>query len=149
MRNLTAPVGAPPRHRTKPAKSFVHQAVRYRGDVLAHALVLVAVVISLLPYYWMVSSSLRTMTNMFSIPIQWIPHPVNWRSYVVAWHAQDFPRYFINSGVVAVAITLGNLILCSLAGYSLAKFRYFGRGLLFILILSTMMLPLEDRKSVV
>jgi ABC-type glycerol-3-phosphate transport system permease component len=143
MRNLTAPVGAPPRHRTKPAKSFVHQAVRHRGDVLAHALVLVAVVISLLPYYWMVSSSLRTMTNMFSIPIQWIPHPVNWRSYVVAWHAQDFPRYFINSGVVAVAITLGNLILCSLAGYSLAKFRYFGRGLLFILILSTMMLPLE------
>jgi ABC-type glycerol-3-phosphate transport system permease component len=143
MRNLTAPVGAPPRHRTKPAKSFVHQAVRHRGDVLAHALVLAAVVISLLPYYWMVSSSLRTMTNMFSIPIQWIPHPVNWRSYVVAWHAQDFSRYFINSGVVAVAITLGNLILCSLAGYSLAKFRYFGRGLLFILILSTMMLPLE------
>ena len=80
---------------------------------------------------------------MFSVPIQWIPDPVNWRSYVLAWHAQDFPRYFFNSGVVAVAITLGNLLLCSLAGYSLAKFRYFGRGLLFILILSTMMLPLE------
>jgi ABC-type glycerol-3-phosphate transport system permease component len=83
------------------------------------------------------------MTNMFRVPIQWIPDPVNWRSYVLAWNAQDFTRYFFNSGFVAVAITLGNLLLCSLAGYSLAKFRYFGRGLLFILILSTMMLPLE------
>ena len=110
---------------------------------MAFALILVAVVISLVPYYWMVSSSLRTIDNMFRVPIQSIPEPVNWRSYVVAWHAQDFTRYFINSGFVAVAITLGNLLLCSLAGYSLAKFQYFGRGLLFILILSTMMLPLE------
>jgi peptide/nickel transport system permease protein len=70
------------------------------------------------------------------VPIQWLPDPVNWRSYVLAWQAQDFTRYFFNSGVVAVAITLGNLLLCSLAGYSLAKFRYFGRGLLFILIFS-------------
>jgi multiple sugar transport system permease protein len=135
--------GRHPGTEAKPAKSFVHRAVRHRGDVLAHVLVLGAVAISLLPYYWMVSSSLRTMTNMFRVPIQWIPDPVNWRSYVLAWHAQDFTRYFFNSGVVAVAITLGNLLLCSLAGYSLAKFRYFGRGLLFILILSTMMLPLE------
>ena len=114
-----------------------------RDDVLAYALVTVAVAIALVPYFWMVSSSLKTMTNMFSVPVQWIPDPVNWRSYVVAWHAQDFPRYFLNSGFVAAAITLGNLLLASLAGYSLAKFRYFGRGLLFMLILSTMMLPLE------
>jgi multiple sugar transport system permease protein len=91
----------------------------------------------------MISSSLRTMDNMFSLPIQWIPDPVNWRSYVLAWQAQDFTRYFFNSGVVAIVITLGNLILCSLAGYSLTKFHYRGRSLMFILILSTMMLPLE------
>ena len=116
---------------------------RGRDAVVIYTLVLAAVAIGLLPYFWMVSSSLKTMANMFSVPIQWIPDPVNWQSYVIAWHAQDFPRYFLNSGFVAVAITLGNLAICSLAGYSLAKFRYFGRGLLFILILSTMMLPLE------
>ena len=143
MRNIAARVETPPTHRSKPAESFVRRAVRYRGGILAFVLVLGVVAISLLPYYWMVSSSLRTMENMFRVPIQWIPDPVNWRSYVVAWHAQDFTRYFLNSGFVAVAITLGNLLLCSLAGYSLAKFQYFGRGLLFILILSTMMLPLE------
>jgi ABC-type glycerol-3-phosphate transport system permease component len=143
MRNIAARVEIPPTHRSKPAGSVVRRAVRYRGGILAFVLVLGVVAISLLPFYWMVSSSLRTMENMFRVPIQWIPDPVNWRSYVVAWHAQDFTRYFLNSGFVAVAITLGNLLLCSLAGYSLAKFQYFGRGLLFILILSTMMLPLE------
>jgi multiple sugar transport system permease protein len=117
--------------------------VRIRGSVGAHALVAVAVAISLLPFFWMVSSSLKTMDNMFAVPVQWIPDPVNWRSYVTAWQAQDFTRYFLNSGFVAIAITAGNVLLASLAGYSLAKFRYFGRGLLFILILSTMMLPLE------
>jgi ABC-type glycerol-3-phosphate transport system permease component len=83
------------------------------------------------------------MDNMFRVPIQWIPNPVNWQSYLDAWKAQDFTRYFINSGIVSTSITLGNLLFCSLAGYSLAKFRYPGRGLLFILILSTVMLPLE------
>jgi len=97
----------------------------------------------LLPFYWMFSSSLRTMENMFSLPIQWLPDPVNWRSYVLAWQAQDFTRYFLNSGFVAVAITLSNLLLCSLAGYSLTKFHFRGQGVMFILILSTMMLPLE------
>jgi ABC-type glycerol-3-phosphate transport system permease component len=127
----------------RPATGLVRRALHLRDNILAYALVLMAVAVALLPYFWMVSSSLKTMTNMFSVPVQWIPDPVNWRSYVVAWHAQDFPRYFLNSGFVAAAITLGNLLLASLAGYSLAKFRYFGRGLLFMLILSTMMLPLE------
>jgi multiple sugar transport system permease protein len=114
-----------------------------RGSVLVFGALVMIACATLLPYYWMVSSSLKTMENMFSVPLQWIPDPVNWMSYVHAWRAQDFTRYFLNSGVVAIAITIGNLILCSLAGYSLTKFRYRGRGLSFILILSTMMLPLE------
>ena len=114
-----------------------------RGNILAFCALAIIACITLLPYYWMVSSSLKTMENMFSVPIQWIPNPINWMSYVLAWQAQNFTLYFFNSCVVAVAITLGNLLLSSLAGYSLTKFRYRGRGLTFLLILSTMMLPLE------
>jgi multiple sugar transport system permease protein len=99
--------------------------------------------VGLLPYYWMVSCSFKTNENMFLVPLQWIPNPINWGAYAEAWRAQDFTRYFLNTGFVAVAITAGNLLLASLAGYSLCKFRYFGRGVLFLLILSTMMLPLE------
>jgi multiple sugar transport system permease protein len=124
-------------------RGWIHQAISRRGNIAAFCVLLAVACIMLLPFYWMLSSSLRTMENMFSLPIQWIPDPINWRSYVLAWQAQDFTRYFFNSGFVAVAITLSNLLLCSLAGYSLTKFHFRGQGVMFILILSTMMLPLE------
>jgi len=119
------------------------QLAKRRGSILAFCALAAIACAVLLPFYWMISSSLRTMDHMFSLPIQWIPDPVNWQSYLLAWQAQDFTRYFFNSGVVAIAITIGNVILCSLAGYSLTKFTYRGRGVMFVLILSTMMLPLE------
>lgn len=138
--SLTATRSARP---PTPPRSLGRRALRHRTSIVAFLVLLGVACITLLPFYWMLSSSLRTMENMFSIPIQWIPDPLNWRSYVLAWQAQDFTRYFLNSGFVAVAITLSNLLLCSLAGYSLTKFHYRGRGAMFILILSTMMLPLE------
>ncbi len=114
-----------------------------RQGLMVYPLLLVVAFLSLLPYYWMVTCSFKTNETMFAVPVQWIPDPVNWSAYGRAWRAQDFTRYFLNTAFVAVAITLGNLLLASLAGYSLSKFRYFGRGALFLLILSTMMLPLE------
>jgi multiple sugar transport system permease protein len=116
---------------------------RLRSAVIVYPLLLVVVFIALLPFYWMIASSFKTPENIFSYPLQWIPNPINWQSYPTAWESQDFTRYFLNSTFVSVAITVGNLLFASLAGYSLAKFRYKGRNLLFLLILSTMMLPLE------
>jgi multiple sugar transport system permease protein len=117
--------------------------LRGRSTPMTYALLVVTAFIGLLPYYWMVSCAFKTNEQMFAVPPQWIPDPVNWSAFGEAWRAQDFTRYFINSALVALAITAGNLLLASLAGYSLSKFRYFGRGALFVLILSTMMLPLE------
>ncbi|HSB04499.1 MAG TPA: carbohydrate ABC transporter permease [Thermodesulfobacteriota bacterium] len=111
--------------------------------LVTYSLLFIISFIGLLPYYWMVSCSLKTNENMFLVPPQWFPNPINWNAYGDAWKAQDFTRYFLNTSFVAIAITLGNLLLASLAGYSLSKFRYFGRSVLFVLILSTMMLPLE------
>jgi ABC-type glycerol-3-phosphate transport system permease component len=116
---------------------------RHRHALITYPLLFLIGFIGLLPYYWMVSCSFKTNDNMFLVPLQWIPNPINWTAYGDAWRAQDFTRYFLNSSLVAIAITLGNLLLASLAGYSLSKFRYFGRGFFFLLILSTMMLPLE------
>ena len=129
----SAPRRAPPSRRMK----------RRSGTIAVTGVLIAIACVTLLPFYWMLSSSLRTMDTMFSIPIQWIPWPPNWQSYAQAWQAQDFTRYFLNSTFVAVAITVSNLLLCSLAGYSLTKFRYRGRGVMFFVILSTMMLPLE------
>jgi multiple sugar transport system permease protein len=142
---MTAAASRPARGRaaTAPApRGWLRQVIRRRTTIAVFCVLVAVACVTLLPFYWMLSSSLRTMENMFSIPIQWIPDPLNWRSYALAWQAQDFTRYFLNSGFVAVAITLSNLLLCSLAGYSLTMFHYRGRGAMFILILSTMMLPL-------
>jgi multiple sugar transport system permease protein len=119
------------------------QAARARHGWILYPLLLLIAFVGLLPYYWMVSCSFKTNATMFAVPPQWIPDPVNWQAYGEAWRALDFTRYILNSAFVAIVITLGNLLLGSLAGYSLSKFRYFGRGFLFLLILSTMMLPLE------
>ena len=143
MMSSSERTATPTPRRGAPPQRWMRRALRRRGTIVASCALVAIACVTLLPFYWMLSSSLRTMETMFSLPIQWIPWPPNWNSYVLAWQAQDFTRYFFNSGFVAIAITVSNLLLCSLAGYSLTKFRYRGRGVMFLAILSTMMLPLE------
>jgi ABC-type glycerol-3-phosphate transport system permease component len=99
--------------------------------------------LSLLPFLWMISCSFKRLQDVFYFPVQWIPDPIIWENYPIALSRYSFGRYFFNSFFVSIAITVLQLFLCSLAGYSLAKFRYRGRNFFFILILSTMMLPME------
>jgi ABC-type glycerol-3-phosphate transport system permease component len=100
-------------------------------------------ILLLAPVLWMVSTSLKPLDRVFELPIEWIPRPPRWENYATAWHRFPFGRYFVNSAVVSAAVTLLNVLLSSLAGYSLAKYRYFGQRALFIAILSTLMLPIE------
>jgi multiple sugar transport system permease protein len=69
---------------------------RQRWSYIVYPLLLIVAIIGLLPYYWMVASSLKTNEKMFAYPPQWIPDPVNWQAYAMAWQAQDFTRYFFN-----------------------------------------------------
>ena len=69
--------------------------------------------------------------------------PREWSNYPNAWHRFNFARYFLNSIVVSLAVTILNVLLAGFAGYSLAKYRYFGQRALFVAILSTLMLPIE------
>ena len=95
-----------------------------------------------LPFLWMVITSLKEDAQVFSWPPSWIPNPVKPQNYVDAWHVASFGRYFINSGIVAVTITVGGLFLNSMAGYAFAKFRFPGRNILFVYVLATMMVPI-------
>jgi ABC-type glycerol-3-phosphate transport system permease component len=97
----------------------------------------------LAPLAWMLSTSLKPLDRVFELPLQWMPRPPQWHNYATAWTRFDFPRYFANSFVVSTAVTLLNVFLSGLAGYSLAKYRYFGQRALFVIILATLMLPIE------
>jgi multiple sugar transport system permease protein len=107
--------------------------------------VLVAVfgLVMLVPIFWMVSTSLKPLAQVFQLPIRWIPRPPVWGNYPAAWNQFPFARYFLNSLVVSVAVTVLNVVLSAFAGCSLAKYRYFGQRGLFIAILCTLMLPIE------
>jgi multiple sugar transport system permease protein len=96
-----------------------------------------------LPIVWMVTTSFQAGEKMFQLTTEWIPsvwHPEN---YPNAMGRAAFPLFFRNSVIVSVAVTLGNLVFCTLAGYGLAKYRFPGDKVLLLLILSTLMLPLE------
>jgi multiple sugar transport system permease protein len=97
----------------------------------------------ILPILWMTTTSFQAGEKMFQLTTEWIPtvwHPEN---YPNALSRAAFGRYFFNSGVVSIAIMAGNLVFCTLAGYGLAKFQFPGARIVLLVILSTLMLPLE------
>ncbi|OIO74514.1 MAG: sugar ABC transporter permease [Elusimicrobia bacterium CG1_02_37_114] len=95
----------------------------------------------LLPFVWMLSTSLKEPGQVFVFPPQWIPNPVVFRNYVEAWNAVPFGRFFINSIIVAVCITTGQVFTSALAAYSFARLKFPGRDKLFMGYLATMMIP--------
>jgi ABC-type glycerol-3-phosphate transport system permease component len=101
-------------------------------------------VLILLPFAYMLSTALKSRGEVFTRPIKWIPAELQWQNFSEAINQYSMGNYFMNSLIVAVAVTLLNLATCSLAGYSFAKFNYPGRNLMFGVVLATMMIPLAS-----
>ncbi len=99
--------------------------------------------IFLLPMVYTFISSLKSIDEIFTIPVQWIPKEIHPENFIEPFAKKNFGIYFMNSVIVAVTVTLAELFFSSLGGYSLAKFDYRGKNSLFILVLVTMMVPLE------
>lgn len=99
-----------------------------------------AVLVSV-PFVWMLVTSVKEPSQVFTDPIQWIPDPVRWRNYVDAWQAAPFARYFLNSAIVSVVTTLGQLTVSAMAAYPFARLDFYGREALFAVFLGTMMIP--------
>jgi multiple sugar transport system permease protein len=97
----------------------------------------------LIPILWMTVMSFQEGGKMFDLRTEWIPAVWHFENYPNAISRAPFVQYFINSGIVSVAVMTGNVVFCTLAGYGLAKFHFRGSGLVLLLILSTLMLPLE------
>lgn len=95
----------------------------------------------LLPFVWMVLSSLKTLPEIYAFPPTLFPQQLMWENYVETFNRMPFGRFFLNSIVVSVAVVLGQLITCSLAGYGFARLRFPGRDVLFLGYIATMMVP--------
>jgi len=104
------------------------------------ALAMVALMICV-PFLWMALTSLKSPADIFSG--RFWPSRLMWENYVLAWRAAPFGRYFINTGVVAFATVLLQLVTSALAAFAFARLRFFGREFLFYVLLATMMVPEE------
>ncbi|MDQ0871522.1 multiple sugar transport system permease protein [Paenibacillus sp. V4I3] len=105
-------------------------------------LVLIALALNFAaPLLWMISTSLKDNSQLYMDPPRWIPNPMHWRNYFDAFTRISFPRMFSNTLIVTVFSTLGMLIVSPLAAYSLAKLDWRGKGLIFGLTVSVMMIP--------
>ena len=89
----------------------------------------------------MITTSLKPDGALFEPPLI-VPVHFEWENYVKAWNAAPFPRFFLNSAIMAVGITLTQTIFSAMAGYAFARLQFPGRNVLFFLILGTMMIPL-------
>jgi multiple sugar transport system permease protein len=95
----------------------------------------------ILPFIWMLSTSLKDPGDVFNYPPEWIPSPLVLANYVKSWLAVPFARGYLNSIVVAVATTGGQVLTSSLAAYAFARLTFPGRDKLFFAYLATMMIP--------
>ncbi len=109
------------------------------ANVLFYVLLGIGALIIALPFFYAISTSLKQNHQVFSIPMQWIPDPFVWENYVVPFKQRPIARYFLNSTIVSTSITFLNVITCTMAGYSFAKFNNIGREALFLAVLATLM----------
>ncbi len=110
-------------------------------NILWYLFLSLGAITMLLPFLWMISTSLKEPGAVFTFPPQWIPRPVYWRNYVEAWKAVPFGRFYLNSIFVAVCQTFGVLLTSSWAAYAFSRLRFPGRDKLFFLYLVTLMIP--------
>src|SRR5579885_3521773 len=108
---------------------------------IGFVLVVAGAVAMLIPFAWLVSTSLKPDDQLFAYPPVWIPRYLNWSNYSNAWSYAPFGLYLENTLIITAFTVVGTLISCSLVAYGFARRQFPGRDLLFALLLSTMMLP--------
>lgn len=106
-----------------------------------YAVMALGLVLVVIPFIWMVVSSFKPESEVRAVPPTWWPQEVTTENYDQLFTRLDFPTYFLNSAIVAIAVTLGNLVFCSMLGYALAKLEFPGKRVLFALVLGTLMVP--------
>lgn len=127
------------------AHAAAQKRQRQRTDWLqrmgVHLLLILLALMSLVPVLWMISSSLKASTEIFVIPIEWLPRTPRWENYATAFDRAPIMLYFWNTMIVCVLAVLGVLASSALVAFSFSRLRWPGRNFFFGLLLATMMLP--------
>ncbi len=110
-------------------------------DAVVYLLLTLGAIVVILPFLYMMASSLETIAQIGALTPQFWPNPPQWDNYTQVWQQLPIGRYFVNSLAVAGLTTLGQVITSSLAAYAFARLRFRGRSLLFTFYLGTLIIP--------
>lgn len=117
------------------------RAVRVRRSATHHAFLAVLVLVMVLPFVYMISTSLKSQTYVLTLPPQFVPHPLTTQNYPLAWSEGALGRAIVNSVIVAVATTVLSVLLSSMMAYGFARFAFPGKEWLFRVLLLGLMIP--------
>ena len=109
------------------------------GRLVLYAILILGGIVAILPFFWMVSTSLMTLGE--TITRKWLPEAPQFENYVTAWNEARFAKYFLNSVIITATTIVGLLVTSILAGYAFGRIKFFGRDVIFALLLATMMIP--------
>lgn len=110
-------------------------------DVLNHGALTLVALLFLFPFFWMVSNALRSNAEVLAIPVRLLPNVFEWDNFAKAWTQLPFGRFFLNSMIVSVSVTLITVVVSCLSGYAFARLKFPGRDALLMAYLGTLMVP--------
>jgi len=113
------------------------------ATALAQLIVLILAILFMIPFAWAASTSLQYSYRAFQLPIEWIPRKLYWSNYAKVFQFVPFARFIFNSVVVSFLVVVGTTTSSSAVAYGFARFDFPGKNALFIMLLSTMILPFQ------
>lgn len=121
--------------------SRLHPVIERTRALVLHVILIFISIIYVIPFFWMISTSLKQSGREITIPPQWIPNPVAWENYVRVFIVVPFAQFAVNSVFITVTATGFGVLAASLAGFAFARLRFPGRDRLFSLCVASLMLP--------
>ena len=128
----------------EPRRAVVLRRLRASiADGTVFVLLLAVSIVMMAPLIWMLSTSLRSPLQSFLLPPKWIPTDWQWGNYAAVFDEAPFFRFLLNSVIISGAVVAGQLITSAMAAYAFARLRFPGKGMLFVVLMSSLMVPIQ------
>ena len=128
----------------EPRRAVVLRRLRASiADGTVFVLLLAVSIVMMAPFIWMLSTSLRSPLQSFLLPPKWIPTDWQWGNYAAVFDEAPFFRFLLNSVIISGAVVAGQLITSAMAAYAFARLRFPGKGMLFVVLMSSLMVPIQ------
>lgn len=113
----------------------------FNYKIIVHVVLILGVVVTITPFIWMILTSLKTFGESTLVPPRIFPKVPQWKNYIDVQETLPFLKFYYNTIVYTVFRTLGQVVLCSMAGYAFARIEFPGKKIIFLMLLAVLMIP--------